>query len=240
MSNPFEAPFAQDRPPPTGGDGTFDVMRAFQEGLDATSRNWLPWFLVMFVAGFAGGLSFLMCVVPALFVIPLLTWGQTKFTLDAMEGDAEFSTLFDGFSKAGDVLPSMLGVLVLVFLANLPGMIVSQGLSLVATLTEADEMTTALLNLVGFGASSLWSIVIGVRFYPATYLVVDQGRGALDAFSESWNLTSTCWGSSMALGVAAGIATIVGFLLCCVGVIPAMMIVTGAQASMYRQLVGRT
>lgn len=241
MSNPFEAPLTPSGAPPSGTVGDFDVARALSVGWQAAMRNGLPWFGVMVLSIMSIVLAVLFCVLPVFVVAPLIAWGSTRFTLDAIDGDADLGTLFAGFSRTGELLFPMLGFglayLVLSLPGTLAGAVFQYGPMLLGS--DVDPMVSLLGNLAGNLLSVGWSVVVMSRFVPALYLVVDQNRGVLEALSESWSLTERCWGRAMLLQVAGVVVMILGFLACCVGIIPAAMVVAGAQASMYRQVTGR-
>jgi hypothetical protein len=239
MSNPFEVPRTDGRGGrPTGRSGDFDLALAFRDGADATSRSFLPWLAVMVLSVISITVSFLMCFLPALIVAPVILWGSLKFYLEALDGEGQVGTLFGGFDKLGEIVPTMLGMLVLMGLISAPGFIAGQILSFVSMFTD-DVAVGLLASLLGMMVQLVWNVVVGSRFLPVMYLVVEGGLGPLEAVTESWNLTTNCWGKLMAFYLASSVVVFAGVLLCFVGVIPAAMVATGAQASVYRQLVGR-
>lgn len=240
MSNPFEAPLAPAGGPPAGIPGDFDLGRAFSDGWEAMKRNWLVWLGAMIVAGFTGMLSIAACLLPALAVIPVLSWGTTRFNLDMLDGEAEVGTVFAGFSKFADTWGPMFVYGIAALLLASPGIVVSLVFQFGGeAVAEGNDLVIALFNLLGQFISTAWSVVVMSRFLPGMYLVVEQGRSATDAIGEAWQLTAGCWGKLILFQVLTILATIAGFLACCVGVFPAMIVITVAQASVYRQLLGR-
>jgi uncharacterized membrane protein len=241
MSNPFETPMAETAA--VGGGGDFDLSLAFRQGWDAMSRNLGVWIVMMVVAGFCGLLSVVACLLPALLVIPVISWGTTRFTLDALDGQAELGTVFSGFNRVSEVWAPMFTAALLFLLAMLPGIGVSMLFQFAPLLLPDQEdlgvqMIVLGSTVIGSLFNRVWDVVVLSRLAPAMYLVVDKQLPALDAFNESWRLTSTCWGKSMVFTLAAMFVPFIGLLACCVGIIPASVLVAAAQASMYRQLVG--
>lgn len=243
MSNPFEAPMTPGRYlPPGGSTGDFDIGVAFQDGMAAMQRNWLGYIGAFLAVGFVVILSILMCFLPALAVIPVVTWGFVRFELDTLDGQAEVGTIFEPFNRMGQVLVPMLITIVLMLLVSAPGLIASFVLqfgSQAAANNDPMAFEAVVGQLLGTFVSTAWSMLVVVRFLPMSFLVVDQGMAPLDAFAEAWRLTSTCWGKLVLFSLATIVANVVGLLLCCVGMIPASMVVASAQASVYRQIAGR-
>jgi uncharacterized membrane protein len=240
MSNPFDVP-------QTGGGGhrsggapaTFDLMQAFRDGADATARNGISWFGVLIVAGLLTALSILFCIVPVLVIGPVMSWGSYKFALQAVDGDAEFGVLFEGFERLGEIVLPMLGLGLLLALVSAPGVIAGQVLSSVSFFTD-DQTIVLLASLIGFVVQVVWGVVVGSRFTIAYFLLIDGAAGPLDALTQSWNLTASCWPQAMGLQLLAFPLMMAGALCCFIGMIPAAMVILGAQASMYRQLTAQS
>ncbi len=242
MSNPFETPMTSGGAPIGGRRGDFDIGIAFADGWAATQRNWLSFIGMWLVVGFAAMLAVIACVLPAFVVIPALMWGMAQFTLNALDGEARVGTVTDPFGRLGEVVLPMIVVLLLATAVSLPGMVAAWTLQF-GTLAAADWDSSSGLalagNLGGQLVSLVWTLLVTIRFSPMTYLVVESGLKPLDAFSESWTLTSTCWLKLIGVNVLFMVAVFGGLIACCVGSIPAAMTVTAAQASVYRQLIGR-
>lgn len=240
MTNPFETPQAQGSGPvpPGGGPGTVDVATALNDGWAATQRNWLPWLLVLIASGVVGGFSVLLCLVPAILVLPLLSWGTTKFSLDAVDGEAEFGVLFSAFNDIGKYWLPMFLVMILLFLAQLPGQIISFVFQFTPALIEGDDpgVLTIVGSLLGSVIQIAWQLFVTARFLPATFLVVEREVGAVDAMTEAWNLTDSAWPTILLFQIVGMIVVVVGLLFCFVGAIPASMVVAGGTASIWRQL----
>lgn len=237
MSNPFDAPQA---PPPTSTSGTFDVAKALQDGWQGLMDHGLLLMAVIIVSAIAYAFLGAMCLVPLIVAGPVLYWGQTRVTLDAVDGNPEFETLFAGFSRFGDLWVPMFGVMALLFLIGLPPAIVGTIIQVVLELASDGDPTVSMLgSTLTQGLSLLWQFGLMCRFFAAPFLVVDKGMGATEAITEAWNLTATAWGQAAVLSVAAFVIGIIGLLLCCVGVIPAGAMLAVANASAYRQITGQ-
>lgn len=238
MSNPFDAPQA---PPPTSSTpGTFDVAQALKDGWQGLMDHGLLLIAVVVVAGIAYAMLGLMCFVPLIIAGPVLYWGQTRVSLDALDGRPEFETLFAGFSRFGDLWVPMFGVVALLFLIGLPPAILGGIVQVTLDLASDGDPTVSLMGSTATqGLSLLWQFGLMCRFFPAPFLVVEQGMGATDAITQAWNMTATAWGQAVVLSIAGFVIGIMGLLLCCVGAIPAGAMLVVAQASAYRQLMGQ-
>lgn len=240
MSNPFEAPLTPADGPPGGVPGGFDIGRAYADAWEATKRNWLVWLAVTIVSFLVLSGSLVACVLPAVAVWPVVFWGTTRVTLDMLDRNGDVATVFAGFSRFGAVWGPMLVLGLGLLVLSAPGFIPPIVLQLIATeTTDEGSITALLLSLLGQGISSAWSIVVMSRFLPAVYLVVEGDRSATDAIGEAWQITSGSWGQLILFQLSLIVVSFVGLLACCVGIIPAMMISGFAQASVYRQLIGR-
>lgn len=237
MSNPFEVPSSGD-----GGGGStpgdFEIALAFEDGWNAMLRNGVVWFGVLIVVGLLSVLSILACLVPAFVVVPLLAWGQYRFILDAVDGEASFDVVFKGFERAAELLVPMLGLFALFLLAYLPvfafAMVQAGAAIAMPEQSELNSLLSVLYNLFSLG----WGIVIMSRFVPSWFLIVERGVGPVEAFTESWTMTAPVWTKMMGVMVLTYIVSLVGFCVCIVGIFPASMVAAGAQASLYRQLTG--
>jgi len=238
VSNPFDAP--QAPPPASTPAGTFDVAQALRDGWQGLMDHGLLLIAVTIVAAIAYGFLTILCFVPVIIAGPILYWGQTRVTLDALDGRPEFETLFAGFSRFGDLWVPMFGVIAILFLIGLPPAIVGSIIQVTLELASDGDPSVSLLgSTITQGISLLWQFGLMCRFFPAPFLIVDQGMGATDAITEAWNLTATAWGQSAVLYIAVTVISIIGFFLCCVGVLPAGVIALVATASAYRQITGR-
>jgi hypothetical protein len=181
----------------------------------------------------------------ALFLAPPLTWGTTRFALDSLDGRAEVATVYRPFSHLGATLLPMLGVLVLLMLVNVVGSVVStivQSIVLLPGLVGDEDAMLAFTiasNVVGGLLSVAWACVIGARVGFAPQYLVDQGLSPADAVTASWRASGDAKIAVAVFQIVVLGLMLIGVLACVVGTIPAMMVVSGAHASAYRQLAGR-
>lgn len=93
--------------------------------------------------------------------------------------------------------------------------------------------------VVGFILLIIPGIILAVRLAFVPFLVIDEGRGPVEALLESWRRTSgygwTLFGAFL-LGI---VIVIVGLILLIVGSIPATMLIYLAFASLYAAITAR-
>lgn len=239
MNNPFDPPKREGggrAPTHTRGAPFLDLSRAIGDGWGAVTRNGLVWFGASIVGGLAAGFSLLLCIIPVFVVGPAIAWGSTRFTLDAVEGEAEFGTIFKGFERLAEVVVPMLLLGLFYFVANLPPQIVGfVGGFLVDQDSLAQQVVLqAFSSILNIG----WGAVVLSRFLFAVFIVVDEGVGAVEAVTKSWQMTEGHWGGMALIFLLASILPIIGLFFCFVGVIPAAMLASATTAEAYRQLSG--
>jgi uncharacterized membrane protein len=211
------------------GTGRIDLGEAFREAWAATWANFgllLGVSLMFFVVAVLASLT----VVGIFVVLPVLLWGGFRFALNLIDGSAEASDLFSGFSDYGRVLGAMLVVTILMVLLYLVG----QSLSVLGQMAGAP-----LVTFIGTVANLVWSLGVMPRLAFVWYYVVDQDLSASEAVQTSWAATSDQKLTCLLLGIVSGIIPVIGVLFLLVGVIPAVMIASLMQAAAYRQLAGR-
>ncbi len=235
MTNPFEAPNRGAGGP--GATGSLDIMAALNQGWEATQRNFLTWAGAGVVAGLAVTVSMLLCFLPYLVVGPAIMYGMIRFTLQAIDGEAPFDTVFSGFEKLGEVVPPIL----------IGGLVMFGGLVAIQLPLAVIQFVIGLLDseiislVVGLPLSLVFSVammVISVRLMFWMYLIADRGTGAIDSLTESWRITEGHTLPLIGLAFISGFLVVVATILCVLPAIPAAMVVYGAQASAYRQLTG--
>jgi hypothetical protein len=230
-----ENPYAPPRTAAAPAARSLSLNEAFSLGTDAFSRNWLGWTGTFVVSGIVVGLSLILCLVPALFVLPAMMWGMSRYSLDAVDGEApSLDRAFSGFERAGDTIPPMLLLGLVLILVNLPMQVFSVGLSWAV---DQDPMTQAAVSLFTTGLSLIYQAVMWTRFCLAGYLIVDQGLPATEALSQSWERTGNAWGTLAAVNLLAGILSGLGVLGCFVGVFVTGAWAMSVQAAAYRLLV---
>lgn len=236
MTNPFDAPSTQAS---LNAPGELDVMQALRDGWEATQRNFLVWLGVLLVSGICILVAEVLCILPVLVVGPAIMWGQTRFTLDALDGESKFETLFGAFDKLGEVVPPFL----LAFFALFAGYIVMY-IPIVIVFAVLGAIESDILMLaVGLPTGLLFFVAIAylaVRLGFWVHLLVDRKLTGIDALTESWRITEGRVLPLIGLALASFGVAITGYVACLVGIFPAIMVITAAQASAYRQLAGRS
>jgi hypothetical protein len=99
-----------------------------------------------------------------------------------------------------------------------------------------------LLIAIGAGVGSVFCIIPGLIVYGLTFLtyplIVEGGRGTIDAIKESIEITKRDWIMFTLFAVALYLIASVGVLACGVGVLATMPLLPLTQALAYRDLVG--
>ncbi len=227
--NPFEAPRAQSpNVPPVTGTGRFDIGQAFNDGWKAVTGNLGLVIGVAIVGGLAMAISEIT-VIGIFVLVPVIAWGGVKFVLNLQDGHAEFNDLFSGFQNYGQVLGSMLLLMLVMIVPLIPAYaIVGIG---------AAVRSSAVMSL---GQLALFGIMLGVcvRLYFAPFFIVDRGMGAVDAAKASWEATNDQKLGMLGLALLAGVVSMVGALACGIGMFVSIPISYVMFASAYRQMVG--
>ena len=235
MTNPFDAPNSQGA---ASAPGELDVMQAIRDGWEATQRNFLVWLGINVVAFICILVAELLCILPVFVVGPAIVWGMTKFTFDALDGEGKFESLFSGFDKLGEVVPPfLLGGLALMagnIVMYIPVLIVMAVLGAIES-----EILMLVVGLPTFLVFFVAVFYLAIRLGFWAHIIVDRGMSGIDALTESWRITDGRALSIMGLYIAIFGVAIVGYIACLIGIIPASMVIAGAQASAYRQLAGR-
>jgi hypothetical protein len=211
------------------GTGRIDLAEAFREAWGTTWAN----FGLLLGAAIVFTLASLLSVVTVIgivAVLPVLFWGQVRFILNVLDGNAEIGDVFSGFSNYVPNLVATLGAGAL-FL----------GIAILGQVPQWIGQAThlAVLSLLGALISLGWSVGVMPRLYFVWYYVVEQDMGPTDAIRASWAATADQKLICFVLGVVTGLVMMVGFLFLIVGVIPAAMVAALMQAVAYRQLQGR-
>ncbi len=92
---------------------------------------------------------------------------------------------------------------------------------------------------IGFILLVIPGIFLAVRLSFVPFLVVDEGRGPVEALMESWNRTSGYGWTIFGAGLLGIVVVLVGLVLLIVGSIPATMLVYLAFASLYAGITAR-
>ncbi len=192
--NPYESPSAEL----DFEVGELDVAIAVYDGIGAAARNWYRFIAVGVIALIAYYASICTCI-GWIVVLPLLMFGGYSFLVEAEAGEASIGTLFRGVGEHfGTAFLSMWGLMLCYIPITVPLIIAIATVMFWDGLPEPGEQQTtwtqvAALQAIGF----VWGLAI-VRLMLAPFFIVDQGHGALEAFSASWEVTEGNW-----LGLAA-------------------------------------
>lgn len=239
MTNPFEAPSHGPSGTSSGPGvaGDLDIFKAYTLGWEAVQRNFIVWFGALVAAFVAIFVAEMLCVLPVLVVGPAVMWGLMRFHLEAIEGEARFETVFSGFERIGDVVPPILlagiATAAIVIAIEIPFGIVFGVLGAIDS-----EVLSLVVGVPAFLALMAVILTVSMRLSLWIFLIADRNMGAIDSLSESWRLTDGRTLQLLGFALMAIPISFLGALACGVGMIPAAMVIYGAQASVYRQLSG--
>jgi hypothetical protein len=232
--NPFAAPQSHTEPPRgqgfRGTPGELDGQLAIKEGWNACWSHFGPWLGVGIVGSLVGGIS-VVTVVGIFLVLPLLLYGGIKFSLNTIDGYAEFSDLFSGFKDYSHNLGQMLVGFLLAIAIFMPASLVQ---NIFVAISPIGGMFFGLIVNV------LFSYFVTVRLFCWFFYMVDQDMNAMDALKASWAATEGKNGAIFTFFILQYLVIIAGLFALGIGVIPATFITYGAMASAYRQLSGTT
>jgi uncharacterized membrane protein len=94
------------------------------------------------------------------------------------------------------------------------------------------QILVTIVLVVGFIFLIVPGIFLAVRLAFVPFLVVDEGRGPVEALEESFRRTAGYSWTVFITGLLAMVVVIVGFILLVIGSIPATMLVSLAFASL--------
>ena len=103
-------------------------------------------------------------------------------------------------------------------------------------------LTSLLVSLVvvlGFVALILPGIILLFLTYFATWAIVDDATGPVDAVKRSVKLVGSNLGSAILLAILSFLTLVLGFLALCVGILVAYPVVSLAAAYSYRRFRGQ-
>ena len=81
-------------------------------------------------------------------------------------------------------------------------------------------------------------VIIGIRYSLAPFYVVDAGMGPIEAMKASWSATRDQKGEIFVLGIAAVGLSLLGILMCCVGLLATSPILYVAMAVAFIRMSG--
>jgi uncharacterized membrane protein len=165
-------------------------------------------------------------VIGIFLLVPVLAWGAVRALLSMFDGRGEFGQIFSGFSDYGSSLVSILGIMLGTIVISLPGQTAA-----FAGQSSGDPALAALGSLLNLA----WSLAtLPLSF--ATYFVVDQRMGVIEAYRAAWSCTRAQWLKLVLLVLANMAIAILGLLALIIGIIPAMAVIGFMWTSAYRQL----
>jgi hypothetical protein len=229
--NPFRPPGSDlgSEPGSLAGRGDFDIGRCLSDAWANTWSNfplWLGAGLVGLVLGIAASLT----VIGVFLVVPVLSWGATRFALRMHDGGAKFGDLFSGFSIYTTALVGILVCLLVLLLVGIAG----QSVQLAGDFTD-----NSALSLIGVPINLAVSFLVSPRLTFSYFYVVDRGLPPVEALRRAWEDTGPVMWKLAVMVLLGFVILAAGTLLLLVGILPAAAIVTLMWVSAYRQLVGR-
>lgn len=236
--NPYGAPAAQGPspfapPPPPGTPQPWEAGEVVGRAWEIVKVHWVPLVFAMMIGGVAASLPQQVSNVyrgvqhhgefdfedPVLIVLTaggaLVSWVLQAFF------QAGFTKMFASAARGGTPEFAHLFAGGPRFFAMLGGMLLH-----------------GLLVILGFALLVVPGVILalGLMLYP--YYIVDRGLGPVEALKASWDATMGHKGKLFVLGLYSFGIALVGFLACCVGSLPAMAIISVAQAVVYVRLTG--
>ena len=97
----------------------------------------------------------------------------------------------------------------------------------------------SVITTVGYLACVLPGLVFSIFSFFTVYFVVDKAKEPVEAIGSSCTLVGRNFGNSLLSGLLAGLVLIAGALLCLVGLLAAVPVVTLAGAYAYRRFQGQ-
>jgi len=233
-STPYDAPKARDlvhddESQTFAGTGDFDLGQCVSDAWNATTRNLgviigaaIVGYLLMVVATFT--------FIGIFLVVPPLIWGGVALGMQALDSQARFDTLWDGFRNygrsLGRMLLLMLALMILGIIGNTPYYI--------GAFTES-----AALTLIGVLIAVVWGLAIMVRLYFAWIFAVDTNTPATDSIKASLQATKGLWFKVVLLALLSVVVAFLGFLALGVGALISVPMSYLMWGSAFRQMVGR-
>ncbi|MEN0060741.1 MAG: glycerophosphoryl diester phosphodiesterase membrane domain-containing protein [Myxococcota bacterium] len=193
--DPFDSPQAE------GGFkiGELSAAVAVSDAISGMLRNALGWFLVMVTFMVAIFIGICPTVVGWIVLLPLMTWGLQAYALEAVDGNANYMTLFSGWEQFGTMMARMWGLFILGGLAY--GLLFTPPFVLISypelqMMVQGDfaafEQAQIMFTVKSMAVGLLMSL-LAVRFILVLPFVVDHDKPILEAISESWQRTGSHW-----------------------------------------------
>jgi uncharacterized membrane protein len=93
--------------------------------------------------------------------------------------------------------------------------------------------------VIGFILLVIPGIYLAVKLSCVPFIVIDEGRDAMDAIQESWRRTDGYFWTLLGAGLLGIVIVVVGLILLVIGSIPATMLVYLAFATLYAAITDR-
>ena len=187
-----------------------------------------PWLLV------TGGVVFFFFWVLAMIASALLKGGFLYFLLTALRRTPNLSDLFAGF-KESTWLQLVLGMLLTAFIVV--GAMAPCFLLIGWTAAKGGMSVLSLLEILFL---LLPGIYLAVVFYYAPVLIIDRKMDFWEAMQRSRRIVHSQWFPVFGLMLLAGLVSLLGILLCCVGLLATVPIGHLWLMEGYRQLFGES
>jgi len=178
-----------------------------------------------------GVISFNIAIISYLLLF-LLIIGLMKILLKLYDGNkTELADLFNNYEQYFNFIICFL--LVSFLTIGIPIIFISG----IVMAFQYQSLFGTLIMTIGLVFSAILGIVFGLRYQFATYLVIDKNMKPLEAMKKSGKIT---YGHKMNLllfwFVSLGMI-ILGLLCCCIGILPARILLSFAYIHIYRKLL---
>ena len=179
-----------------------------------------------------GAISFNITIISYLLLF-LLTIGLIKMLLKFYDGKkAELTELIKNYEQYFDYI--VCSLLVSFITIGIPIVFING----VVKALQYQSLSGSLFAIGGLVLSAILSIVLGLKYQFAPYLVIDKNMKPMEAIRKSGKIT---YGHKMNLFlfwfVSLGVV-ILGFLCCCIGILPAGIVLSFAAAASATLLIG--
>ena len=150
---------------------------------------------------------------------------------------AEIGDVFAGFRLAfGQLLLGYLVMVMLIFLAALPGIAIAAFPIYTMVQHHGAEAGPVLLALLGFVVAMVPAIYLGTAWMFSLPLIVDKQMEFWPAMGASRRVVGKHWWLVFGLAVVCGLIKLAGFAACCVGLFFTLPIAFGATMYAYESI----
>jgi uncharacterized membrane protein len=150
---------------------------------------------------------------------------------------AEIGDIFAGFRLGfGQLLLGYLGVVILIFLAALPGMAIMAVPIVMMVRDHAAAAGPVLVAILGFIVAIVPATYLSIGWMFSLPLIIDKQMEFWPAMGASRKMVGKHWWLVFGLVVVCGLIYFAGFLACCVGLFFTLPIVFGAMMYAYESI----